>query len=442
MFNEPILITDREDLLRAIRQVRNRWRLKVLLRGTAAVVGAGPGGVPGVGLRPRDVPLQPGRGRGLPRRACTRSSLGLVGWFLVRPLLRRVTDQQVALYIEEHEPELQAAIVSAIDADSPEARAAQPGVARAGEEGGRARGREVPRDRLRARARAAHLPEVVGGDRRPARRRDRADAVRPGVPAARGDGAAPARREPRGREPVPHRRGAWRRDGGARLRRDREGDPVGLRRGRGRRVHAAEPQRAVRADAARRRRGGGPVRGASCSTSQGPTDYFVQAAGVRSPVYTLQAADTFYVQQLRLVLRFPAYTGLEPRTVDHGGDLAVLKGTAVEVRATPTMKVPAGEVRLDEATRVPLAVEADGTLTGGLHRDEERLLPDRPAGDLGHDGGHLAPVHDRRAGRPAAHRVVLEARARRAPDQRRRGVRGGAGRTTTSAWGGSTSCTR
>jgi hypothetical protein len=50
--------------------------------------------------------------------------LGLVGWFLARPLLRRVTDQQVALYIEEHEPELQAAIVSAIDADSPEARAA------------------------------------------------------------------------------------------------------------------------------------------------------------------------------------------------------------------------------------------------------------------------------------------------------------------------------
>ena len=85
---------------------------------------------------------------------------------------------------------------------------------------------------------------------------------------------------------------------------------------------------------------------------------------MRSPVYTLQAADLPYVQQLELVLRFPAYTGLEPRTVEHGGDLAVLTGTTVELRATPTMKVAAGQVLMDEATRIPLTVEADGTLTG------------------------------------------------------------------------------
>ena len=39
----------------------------------------------------------------------------LVVWWLVRPLRRRVTDMQVALYVEEHETSLQAAILSAVD---------------------------------------------------------------------------------------------------------------------------------------------------------------------------------------------------------------------------------------------------------------------------------------------------------------------------------------
>ena len=39
----------------------------------------------------------------------------LIGWFLLRPLLRRVSDEQVALYLEEHEPSLQAAIISAVE---------------------------------------------------------------------------------------------------------------------------------------------------------------------------------------------------------------------------------------------------------------------------------------------------------------------------------------
>ena len=41
---------------------------------------------------------------------------GLVAYLLVRPLLRRVRDEQVAMYLEEHEPTLQASIISAIEA--------------------------------------------------------------------------------------------------------------------------------------------------------------------------------------------------------------------------------------------------------------------------------------------------------------------------------------
>ena len=40
MFNEPLLTGSRDEILRAIRHVRNRWRLRVALRGVAVLVAA------------------------------------------------------------------------------------------------------------------------------------------------------------------------------------------------------------------------------------------------------------------------------------------------------------------------------------------------------------------------------------------------------------------
>ncbi len=54
-------------------------------------------------------------------RVVTYVGLVVLGWFFfVRPLGRRVSDQQVALYLEEHEPSLQEALVSAVDVGSPD----------------------------------------------------------------------------------------------------------------------------------------------------------------------------------------------------------------------------------------------------------------------------------------------------------------------------------
>ena len=69
----------------------------------------------------------------------------------------------------------------------------------------------------------------------------------------------------------------------------------------------------------------------------GPIDYFVEANGVKSATFTLKVVDLPYVQQLELEYHFPAYTGLAPRKIEDGGDIAVLKGTEVRVKATPTM---------------------------------------------------------------------------------------------------------
>ena len=39
--NQPLFTGDRDEILRAIRQVRNRWRLRVALRGVAVLLAAG-----------------------------------------------------------------------------------------------------------------------------------------------------------------------------------------------------------------------------------------------------------------------------------------------------------------------------------------------------------------------------------------------------------------
>ena len=56
-----------------------------------------------------------------------------------------------------------------------------------------------------------------------------------------------------------------------------------------------------------------------------PIDYVIEAAGVRSPVFTLKVVELPYVKKLDLEYHFPAYTGLEPRKIEDGGDIAVLQ---------------------------------------------------------------------------------------------------------------------
>ena len=91
----------------------------------------------------------------------------------------------------------------------------------------------------------------------------------------------------------------------------------------------------------------------------GTIDYFVESGGVRSDVFTMHAADLPYVKQLEMEYVFPGYTGLAPRKIENGGDIAVLQGTQVRVRITPTMKSPSGRIMLDGGTVIALAPDGD-----------------------------------------------------------------------------------
>ena len=97
MFNQPLFSADRDEILRAIRHVRNRWRLRVALRGGAVLVAAALGTlvVSSSGLELyRFTPDAIVAFRVLTYLAL----LGFGWWFFIRPIARRVTDEQVALY--------------------------------------------------------------------------------------------------------------------------------------------------------------------------------------------------------------------------------------------------------------------------------------------------------------------------------------------------------
>ncbi len=103
------------DLPAIIADVRRRWRLKLALRGATSALA-----LIVLLLVAAAVGVQYGRYDPtviLSLRVLLVAALAAVGWvFVARPLRRRVSDEQVALYLEEHEPELESALVSAVDA--------------------------------------------------------------------------------------------------------------------------------------------------------------------------------------------------------------------------------------------------------------------------------------------------------------------------------------
>src|SRR5579871_445241 len=105
---------DRQELVRIIQQVRSRWRTKLMVRGALIVCGGGLLAIVAASLGLQALRFSPTSVIGF-RLTVFVVFAGLAALWFVRPLRRRVSDMQVALYVEEHDPKLQAAILSAVE---------------------------------------------------------------------------------------------------------------------------------------------------------------------------------------------------------------------------------------------------------------------------------------------------------------------------------------
>ncbi|MBW8895198.1 MAG: hypothetical protein JF613_03310, partial [Acidobacteria bacterium] len=316
------------ELVEIVHQVRRRWRMKLALRGALGVVGLGvlvllasAYGLESWRFTPAAIITF--------RIVVALAMVGLVGYFFVRPLLRQATDEQVALYLEEHEPSLQAAIISAVEAEhgtsgSPFSATLVRRLVESAVEKARAidGGRRVELEPMRrygtalaaitVAAAAPYSIEVTPGNATVARGADQAITAKlSGFTSEQA--AIVMRKSPTAAyERVP-------------LLRNENGNYEGM-----------------------------------LFDLAAPIEYFVEANGVNSKHFNLKVVDLPYVQRLELEYHFPAYTGLAPQKVEDGGDIAVLKGTEVRVRAVPTMAAPAGAIVLGDKDRSGLAPDAGG----------------------------------------------------------------------------------
>ena len=349
-----------DELESVLRDVRMRWRLKLALRGltwilAAAVVGLlfTSIGMERLGFTPQSIVVA--------RVIVYLAILGAAAVFLLRPLVRRVPHDRVALYLEEHEPSLDAVVVSAVEQDeprivrAPQSEALAKGVVSSALSRLRAvdRGRRVERGDLRRGSAIlgglvlAVVVVLLAGPsflRHGARAlfapwRSAEAAMPYTVDVAPGDTTIP-----RGGDlEIQARLGGF------------DAEEVTLVTTRG----AADPERITM------------PRGTDSAQFtvrlfdlDQQTEYYVEAGPVRSPMFRIAVADLPSVKRVDLEYRYPDYTKLAPHRVEDGGDIAAVRGTRVLVAITPTMATQAGRLVLDGKDTIALTAADSGRLAG------------------------------------------------------------------------------
>ena len=316
----------RTELVDVIRRVRNRWRFRLALRG-AVVVAAGTV----LALLLSASGLESFRFSAPAiitfRIVIVAVFVGLLFYGLVWPLRRRVTDAQVAMYLEECDPTLEAAIISAVEATAGDGSPAHSprlvdklveqaiDQCRALEQGRTIERTAVQRHAGALAAIAALVALVLAFG--PAYFRHGLSALLTFQSAAASSPysieVTPGNTKvPRGADQAVKAKlvGFASSDVSVMMRIAPDGsfDRVPL------------------------------IPSAQAGTFEGmlfhlekPTEYYVESNGVRSGKFMLTVVELPTVQQLDLEYRFPPYTGLEPRRAE-GGDVAAIRGTDVMLR--------------------------------------------------------------------------------------------------------------
>jgi hypothetical protein len=353
-----------DELRRVIRGVRRRWRAKVGLRGAAIVTAAGLLAFAGSAYAMDHFRYEPWAVTSF-RLFAYVALLALATRFLVLPLWGRVSDERVALYLEENEPSLQAAVLSAVEVGGQPRMVEGPDVSRA-----------LIARLVETAVEKCQTIEYGRPVERPGLRR--ASAL---LAAAAAVGMAIAILSPAFlRHAAPFLLAPWRVRAASPYAIEVDPGNVTVPRGSSQTVTArlrgfdAEAvEVAVRsgqssdwkrwpmtADAAAR-----GFRFVLFGLESG-SDYFVEASGVRSVVFRIEVADLPYVQRIDVEYHFPSFTGLPPQTHEDTGDVAALAGTEVRVKVTPTMRVAAGRLRIEGAEPQAMTVAADGTLSAAF----------------------------------------------------------------------------
>jgi molybdenum-dependent DNA-binding transcriptional regulator ModE len=363
MTNDNASVAASETQLRAaVSRMRRRWRVRRVIEGLPSIVATGLVAL-FVGLALRGLLTPDSQVDALTRAAGYLLIAAAIIWCVLRPAFRRVTDRQVALYVEEQAPELSQLLLSAVD---------MPPVADGG---------TSPQLHQRIVNRAWQHVDQLHRDPRFERSKLLRAWARLGIVAAAGVvliglGPASLRRVahvlfvPWSRaaaEPRP-------------LLTVTPGD-VKVPRGGALDVRAAwwnladhGADIAVRSDSSDQwtripMRRDSTINGyvVRLFDVEHNSVYYVDVGGVRSPQYRITVTDQPTVKQLSVELNYPAYTGLAPSRTEQGGDVVAVTGTRATIGVESTLPIRGGALRFDDGTTVPMRLDQNGSLSGEFH---------------------------------------------------------------------------
>lgn len=100
-----------------------------------------------------------------------------------------------------------------------------------------------------------------------------------------------------------------------------------------------------------------------------PVSYYVSAAGIRSPEYTVDVVDLPEITNIRLTYDYPEWTRLDPLTEDPGNDILAVAGTAVTVEIETDRPLETATLEANGES-IPMTV-AGNLSTASLEVNEE-----------------------------------------------------------------------
>jgi hypothetical protein len=84
-------------------------------------------------------------------------------------------------------------------------------------------------------------------------------------------------------------------------------------------------------------------------------EYYVEAGALTSRHYKVRVVDLPSVRQMRVTYHYPKWTGMQPVTEEHGGDLRAIEGTNAELTVRMDRPLRNGQLTLDDGKQITLS---------------------------------------------------------------------------------------
>ena len=100
-------------------------------------------------------------------------------------------------------------------------------------------------------------------------------------------------------------------------------------------------------------------------------EYYVAADVLASPHYTVRVVDLPAVKEIRATYHYPKWTGMEPVTEEHSGDLRAIEGTDAALEIEMDRPLKSGQLTLDDGQTIQLAGGDGNKYHGTVHMQKD-----------------------------------------------------------------------